>query len=102
ASLFTATTIYATFNEGFNNWQSVWTSAAYLVLVATLWQARSVAAAKAPSTRHIMFPEAGPSDGKAVALEPVGIALSPEPVLQAAAMVRIRGDGPRAGSDFGP
>jgi len=28
ASLFAATTIYTMFNEGFSNWQSVWTSMA--------------------------------------------------------------------------
>jgi hypothetical protein len=102
ASLFAATTIYATFNEGFNNWQSVWTSAAYLTLVVTLWQARSKAAAKTASARPVVISEVGPSNGKAVALEPAGIALNPEPALQAGAMVRIRGDGPRAGADFGP
>ena len=40
AALFAATALYATFNEGADNWQALWTSAAYLLLGATLWQAR--------------------------------------------------------------
>ena len=74
AGLFTAATAYAAFNEGFNNWQSLWTSAAYLLLIATLWQARSVAVTSAVSARPIMFPEvSGLLEGKAAALDPVGI-----------------------------
>jgi len=45
ACLFAVTAIYAACNEGFGNWQSLWTSAAYVVLGATLWQARSVVVA---------------------------------------------------------
>jgi hypothetical protein len=101
ASLFAATTIYATFNEGFNNWQSVWTSAAYVMLVATLWQARSVVAVKTATARPIVFSGVGASDGKAVAREPAAVTVNPEPALRAGALVRILGDRPRAGSDFG-
>jgi hypothetical protein len=101
ASLFAATTIYATFNEGFSNWQAIWTSAAYVMLVATLWQARSVVAVKTATARPIVFSGVGASDGKAVAREPAAVTVNPEPALRARAMVRIRGDGPRAGSDFG-
>jgi hypothetical protein len=101
ASLFAATTIYVTFNEGFNNWQSVWTSAAYLMLGATLWQARRVAAVRTIAARPIVFSGVGPSDGKAVAREPAGVAVNAEPALHAGALLRIRGNGPRAGSGFG-
>jgi hypothetical protein len=45
AALFAATALYATFNEGADNWQALWTAAAYLLLGTTLWQARSVAVA---------------------------------------------------------
>ena len=38
AGLFAAIALYATFNEGSHNWQALWTSAAYFLLGATLWQ----------------------------------------------------------------
>ena len=41
AGLFAAAALYTIFIEGTKNWQAVWTSAAYLLLGATLWQARS-------------------------------------------------------------
>jgi exo-beta-1,3-glucanase (GH17 family) len=50
AALFAATAVYTTFNEGADNWQALWTAAAYLLLGATLWQARSVAVAGIIST----------------------------------------------------
>jgi exo-beta-1,3-glucanase (GH17 family) len=42
ASLFAIAALYTVFNEGLDNWQSLWTCAAYLVLGATLWRARGV------------------------------------------------------------
>jgi len=50
ACLFGATALFTTFNEGFHNWQSLWTAAAYFLLCNTLWQARTVAVAGLPST----------------------------------------------------
>jgi exo-beta-1,3-glucanase (GH17 family) len=50
AAVLAATALYAIFIEGPQNWQALWTSAVYLLLGATLWQARSVAVAKATST----------------------------------------------------
>jgi hypothetical protein len=50
AALFAATALYTIFNEGADNWQALWTAAAYLLLGATLWQARSVAVAGITST----------------------------------------------------
>nr|WP_245286608.1 beta-(1-6) glucans synthase [Bradyrhizobium sp. ARR65] len=49
ASLLALAAIYIVFNEGFRNWQSLWTSAVYFLLVNTLWRARSLpVAAMAP------------------------------------------------------
>jgi exo-beta-1,3-glucanase (GH17 family) len=41
AGLFLVAAIYAGLNEGPDNWQSLWTCAAYLLLAATLWRARA-------------------------------------------------------------
>jgi exo-beta-1,3-glucanase (GH17 family) len=40
AGVFAVAGIYTVFNEGPNNWQSLWTCAAYALLAITLWQAR--------------------------------------------------------------
>jgi exo-beta-1,3-glucanase (GH17 family) len=45
AGLFAGAGVYTAFNEGSDNWQSLWTCAAYVLLAVTLWQAR---AAKTP------------------------------------------------------
>jgi exo-beta-1,3-glucanase (GH17 family) len=42
AGLFAIAALYTAFNEGPNNWQSLWTCAVYFVLGVTLWQARGV------------------------------------------------------------
>jgi exo-beta-1,3-glucanase (GH17 family) len=42
AGLLVATAIYTGFNEGPDNWQSLWTCAIYVLLAATLWRARAV------------------------------------------------------------
>ncbi|WP_315704044.1 MULTISPECIES: beta-(1-6) glucans synthase [unclassified Bradyrhizobium] len=41
AGLLAASAIYILFNEGRENWQALWTCAAYLVLAFTLWRARA-------------------------------------------------------------
>jgi exo-beta-1,3-glucanase (GH17 family) len=46
AGLFGAAALYIIFNEGSNNWQSLWTCAAYLLLGITLWRPRTVAVAE--------------------------------------------------------
>jgi hypothetical protein len=38
--LFAGAALYTAFNEGPENWQSLWTCALYLLLGVTLWQAR--------------------------------------------------------------
>jgi exo-beta-1,3-glucanase (GH17 family) len=42
AGLLAAAALYTVFNEGADNWQSLWTCAAYFLLAVTLWQARGV------------------------------------------------------------
>jgi len=42
AGLFVGAAVFIGFNEGRDNWQSLWTCAVYLLLAATLWQARAV------------------------------------------------------------
>jgi exo-beta-1,3-glucanase (GH17 family) len=42
AGLLAIAALYTAFNEGPNNWQSLWTCAVYFVLGVTLWQARGV------------------------------------------------------------
>ena len=46
AGLFAAAALYIVFNEGFHNWQSLWTCAAYLVLGVTLWRPRTATVAE--------------------------------------------------------
>jgi exo-beta-1,3-glucanase (GH17 family) len=55
AGLFAVAALYSTYNEGFQNWQALWTSAAYLLLGATLWQSRSIAVAGTASTKPVVF-----------------------------------------------
>ena len=40
AGVFAAAAIYVGVNEGPENWQSLWTCAAYLLLALTLWRVR--------------------------------------------------------------
>jgi exo-beta-1,3-glucanase (GH17 family) len=42
AGLLAAAAFYTLFNEGANNWQSLWTCAVYFLLAVTLWRARAV------------------------------------------------------------
>ncbi|MGZ5870483.1 MAG: glycoside hydrolase family 17 protein [Bradyrhizobium sp.] len=41
AGLLAAAALYTGFNEGSDNWQSLWTCAIYFLLAITLWQARA-------------------------------------------------------------
>jgi exo-beta-1,3-glucanase (GH17 family) len=50
AALFAAVALFAMFNEGFDNWQSLWTCAAYLLLAMTFYRARSIAVAETASS----------------------------------------------------
>ena len=49
AGLFAAAALYILLNEGFQNWQSLWTCAAYLLLGTTLWRPLTVAVAERAS-----------------------------------------------------
>jgi glucan 1,3-beta-glucosidase len=69
AALFSGAALFAMFNEGFDNWQSLWTCAAYFLLAMTLWQARSVTAAETISTIPIVDPEPGLSRRESGGLE---------------------------------
>jgi hypothetical protein len=42
AGLLVAAALFTGFNEGNQNWQAMWTCAAYLLLALTLWRARAV------------------------------------------------------------
>jgi len=42
AGLLATAALYTVFNEGADNWQSLWTCAEYFLLAVTLWQARGV------------------------------------------------------------
>jgi glucan 1,3-beta-glucosidase len=42
AALLAGAAFYTLFNEGADNWQSLWTCAVYLLFAVTLWQARGV------------------------------------------------------------
>ena len=42
AGLFAVAALYTGFNEGPDNWQSLWTCAVYFLLGVTLWRARGV------------------------------------------------------------
>jgi exo-beta-1,3-glucanase (GH17 family) len=46
AGLFVVAAVYTGFNEGPNNWQSLWTCAMYLLLALTLWRARAAQSLK--------------------------------------------------------
>ena len=41
AGVFLVAAIYTGLNEGSDNWQSLWTCAAYILLAVTLWRARA-------------------------------------------------------------
>jgi glucan 1,3-beta-glucosidase len=42
AGLLAGAAFYTVFNEGPDNWQSLWTCAVYFLLAVTLWRARAV------------------------------------------------------------
>ena len=45
AGLFAMAAVYVVFNEGFENWQAMWTGAVYVLLGSALWRARTAAIA---------------------------------------------------------
>jgi exo-beta-1,3-glucanase (GH17 family) len=59
ACLFAAAAPYILFKEGRENWQALWTSAAYLLLGATLWPVRLASAASRVSRLRAISSEVG-------------------------------------------
>jgi exo-beta-1,3-glucanase (GH17 family) len=53
AGLFAVAALYILFNEGPDNWQSAWTSAAYLLFGSALWRTHSVAVPSRFATRVV-------------------------------------------------
>jgi len=45
AGLLAMAAVYVVFNEGFENWQALWTGAVYVLLGSALWRARTAAMA---------------------------------------------------------
>jgi len=45
AGLFALSAVYVVLNEGFENWQALWTGAVYVLLGSALWRARTAAIA---------------------------------------------------------
>jgi exo-beta-1,3-glucanase (GH17 family) len=93
ASLFAGSAIYVGYNEGFHNWQALWTAAAYLLLGATLWRARSVSVFETESSKPAVFSEVFEAARKLGALNAIGAGcLDPEPASQAKAVACVRRD----------
>jgi exo-beta-1,3-glucanase (GH17 family) len=66
--LFALAAIYIILNEGFDNWQAMWTGAVYFLLGSALWQSRTVAVAEvtstaAPAVLREVGPEPRSADG---------------------------------------
>jgi hypothetical protein len=60
AGLLVLAALYVTFNEGFSNWQSLWTVAAYLLLGGTLWQVRFAPVAEMAMAVPVVPSDPGP------------------------------------------
>jgi exo-beta-1,3-glucanase (GH17 family) len=74
AALFVAIALYAIFNEGSQNWQALWTSAAYFLFGATFWQARAIAVGATTSAGPVVASAAaGSSARNEAALDPIGM-----------------------------
>jgi hypothetical protein len=73
AALFAVIALYAIFNEGADNWQALWTAAAYFLLGASFWRARFAAVARTASAAPAIVAEARASSRKEEELDPVGM-----------------------------
>ena len=73
AGLFIVIALYAIFNEGTDNWQALWTSAAYFLLGATFWRARFVVVARTASAAPAVVAEAGAATRKEAELDLMGM-----------------------------
>jgi glucan 1,3-beta-glucosidase len=77
AGLFAVAALYITSNEGPHNWQALWTSAAYFLLGATLWQARCAAVEATTATMPVVLSEVGLLDTEGGGVSPDLISLEP-------------------------
>jgi exo-beta-1,3-glucanase (GH17 family) len=59
AGLFAAAALFTLLDEGFDNWQSLWTCAAYFLLGTTLYRARTVTVAETIPTVPVAVSPAG-------------------------------------------
>jgi exo-beta-1,3-glucanase (GH17 family) len=71
AGLFVVIALYAIFNEGADNWQALWTSAAYFLLGVTFWRARFMAVAGTASAAPAVVSKVRASTRKEAELDPV-------------------------------
>jgi exo-beta-1,3-glucanase (GH17 family) len=90
AGLFAAAAVYILFNEGLENWQSLWTSAAYLLLGATLWPVRLASVASRVSHLGAISSEVGMIAMEGSAPQPIDVAVVVEPTSLAAKGVAAR------------
>lgn len=77
AGLFAVAALYITSNEGPHNWQAMWTSAAYFLLGATLWQARCAAVEATTATMPVVLSGVGLLDTEGGGVAPDLISLEP-------------------------
>ncbi len=56
-ALFALAAAYVILNEGFENWQALWTGAVYFLFCSALWQARAVAVTEATSAAATAVPD---------------------------------------------
>jgi glucan 1,3-beta-glucosidase len=79
AGLLAAAALYILFNEGLENWQSLWTLAAYLLLGTTLWPARFAPIASWVSRLSAISSKVRMLGPESSALRPIDVAVVLEP-----------------------
>jgi hypothetical protein len=79
AGLLAAAALYILFNEGLENWQSLWTLAAYLLLGTTLWPARFAPIASRVSRLSAISSKVRMLGPESSDLRPIDVAVVLEP-----------------------
>ena len=79
AGLLAAAALLILVNEGLENWQSLWTSAVYLLLGTTLWPARFAPIASWVSRLSVISSKVRMLDPESGALRPIDVAVVLEP-----------------------
>ena len=96
--LLAAAALYILFNEGLENWQSLWTSAAYLLLGTTSWPARFAPIASWVSRLSAISSKLRMLGPESSALRPIDVAVVLEPnslakkAAEGAATVMAKGE----------